>query len=104
MAGVQQRPVERSNDAFWPSICLTGVGTYLFDQDLLIHGRWRHAKLIERAGIAAKIGFKVHLHTAKTIPPGSWRHQRVAVVCWRKQKLIWGTPTLMLDRPGCSRA
>ena len=21
---------------FWPSICLTGVGTYLFDQDLLI--------------------------------------------------------------------
>ena len=26
-------------------------------------------KLIERAGVAAKIGFKVHLHTAKTIPP-----------------------------------
>jgi hypothetical protein len=73
MAGVQQRPVERSNDVFWPSICLSGVGTYLFDQGLLIHGRWRHAKLIERAGIAAKIGFKVHLHTAKTIPPGSWR-------------------------------
>ena len=27
------------------------------------------AKLIERAGVAAKIGFKVHMHTAKTIPP-----------------------------------
>ena len=26
-------------------------------------------KLIERAGNAAKIGFKVHMHTAKTIPP-----------------------------------
>ena len=25
-------------------------------------------KLIERAGVAAKIGFKVHTHTAKTIP------------------------------------
>ena len=30
----------------------------------------RHlAKLIERAGVAAKIGFKVPMHTAKTIPP-----------------------------------
>jgi hypothetical protein len=27
------------------------------------------AKLIERVGVAAKIGFKVHLRTAKTIPP-----------------------------------
>jgi hypothetical protein len=26
-------------------------------------------KPIERAGVAAKIGFKVHMHTAKTIPP-----------------------------------
>jgi len=26
-------------------------------------------KLIERADVAAKIGFKVHPHTAKTIPP-----------------------------------
>ena len=26
-------------------------------------------KLIERAGVAAKIGFKVHMHAAKTIPP-----------------------------------
>ena len=26
-------------------------------------------KLIERTGVAAKIGFKVHMHTAKTIPP-----------------------------------
>ena len=26
-------------------------------------------KLIERAGVAAKIGFKVHMHSAKTIPP-----------------------------------
>jgi hypothetical protein len=26
-------------------------------------------KLIERADVAAKIGFKVHMHTAKTIPP-----------------------------------
>ena len=25
-------------------------------------------KLIERAGVAAKIGFEVHMHTAKTIP------------------------------------
>jgi hypothetical protein len=30
-------------------------------------------KLIEHAGVAAKIGFKVHMHTAKTIPPaGVW--------------------------------
>ncbi len=26
-------------------------------------------KPIERAGVAAKIGFKVHMHSAKTIPP-----------------------------------
>jgi hypothetical protein len=26
-------------------------------------------KPIARAGVAAKIGFKVHMHTAKTIPP-----------------------------------
>ena len=42
------------------------------------------AKLIERAGVAAKIGFKVHMHTAKTIPPAV-----VASVlrssAWRKQ-------------------
>ena len=25
---------------------------------------------LERAGVAAKIGFKVHMHSAKTIPPG----------------------------------
>ena len=32
-----------------------------------VHSRW--PRQADRARVAAKIGFKVHLHTAKTIPP-----------------------------------
>ena len=35
----------------------------------LLHSCGPLGKLIERAGVAAKIGFKVHMHRAKTIPP-----------------------------------
>ena len=58
------------------------------------------AKLIERAGVAAKIGFKVHMHTAKTIPPAVVA-SALRSSAWRKQTgLGHADPPPMLDRPG----
>ena len=59
------------------------------------------AKLIERAGVAAKIGFKVHMHTAKTIPPAVVASAlRSSASRKTNTGLGHANPPPMLDRPG----
>ena len=65
------------------------------------------AKLIERAGIAAKIGFKVHPNMLRHAAVIELQRRQLASpahcgVCWRKQTRRLRTPTLppLLDRPG----
>ena len=58
------------------------------------------AKLIERAGVAAKIGFKVHMHTAKTIPPAVVASALRSSALRKQTGLGHADPPPMLDRPG----